>query len=294
MPAEARLILFGIEIEEDMMSESQAEFYCVDCKACKAGGKRSLLGRSVKSAATMGLSSLSRAADRSSCGFCGHKEYDHKDKIESPSFAFTPKGGEFDFEPDDAIGFRSITCIQSASTSVGSGFSPSAGDSYNLAFLHDGVEVSEVKGGERLTHVPYETVYSLEVGGPGVQTSGGGWGGGGFGLAGFAVGVAAAGILNKVTTKTTVQTLLRITVASSANSVAEWVFLTAIDTPEAIDSVLRPVTLQLEHRHRMDSGAGHEGAGQDKITKLKELAQMRADGLITQDEFDQLKADLMS
>lgn len=276
------------------MDEAEVEFYCIDCKACKAGGKRSLLGRSMKSAATMGLSSLSRAADRSSCGFCGHKEYDHKDKIDSPSFAFTPKGGEFDFEPDDAIGFRSITCIQSAATSVGSGFSPSAGSAYNLSFLHDGIEVSEVKGGERLTHVPYDSVYSLEVGGPGVQTSGGGWGGGGFGLAGFAVGVAAAGILNKVTTKTTVQTLLRITVASNSTSVAEWMFLTAIDTPEAIDSVLRPITLQLEHRHRMASTSGQAQAGQDTVTKLKELAQMKEDGLITQAEFDQLKADLMS
>lgn len=276
------------------MDEAQVEYYCVDCKACKAGGKRSLLGRSMKSAATMGFSSLSRAADRSSCGFCTHKEYDHKEKIEAPSFAFTPKGGDFDFEPSDAIGFRSITCIQSASTSVGTGFSPTSGSAYNLAFLHDGIEISEVKGGEFLTHVPYDTVRSLEVGGPGVQTGGGGWGGGGFGLAGFAVGVAAAGILNKITTKTTVQTLLRITVASSATQIAEWVFLTGIDTPEAIHGVLRPITLHLEYRHQVSPAVGQAQGGDDAITKLKELAQMKAEGLVTETEFEQLKADLIA
>ena len=44
----------------------------------------------------------------------------------------------------------------------------------------------------------------------------------------------------------------------------------------------------------MASSSGQVQAGQDTVTKLKELVQMKEAGLITQAEFDQLKTDLMS
>ena len=61
-----------------------------------------------------------------------------------------------------------------------------------------------------LAEVPYSQVEDVEIGGPGLVKSGGGFSGGGFGLGGAIEGMAIAVVLNALTTRTSVQTVVRI------------------------------------------------------------------------------------
>lgn len=282
------------------MQNEQVVFYCTDCRVCEKGSKRSVTGRLVKGALTGGLSYLgdiARALDSSSCSLCTHKGSEHKDKVTSPAFAFTPSGGNFDFGIDDGIGFRAVTCVQAASSQGISEVRVSPPDVVSMAFLSDRIEFSEVLGGGRLGSVAYESLVALEVGGPGVQSRGGGFAGGGFGLAGFAVGAVTAGVLNKLTTRTTIQTLMRVQVSTNA-ILSEWIFLTDIASPESVAGILRPITLQLELRaHQVAETANTAtnaiGTVSDKVARLKELSDLHESGVLSEDEFNQLKRELL-
>lgn len=287
------------------MYNETVEFFCIDCRLCEKGGRRSIAGRVAKAALTGGLSlasDLGRALDSTSCSLCSHKETDHKKKIETPSFAFTPKGGEFDFGDDDGIAFRAVACVQAA-TSGGPALGPKPGQRLNVVFLNDRIEFCSLQGGGRLGSVNFSSLVALEVGGPGVQTRGGGFEGGGFGLAGFAVGVAAAGVLNLLTTRTSVQTLLRIQ-SSLSDGILEWVFLTDIDSPEAVSGVLRPITLHLQSRAESRARSAQvaepatpavvSGPPVDKVSRLKELAELRQAGVISEEEFVKMKSEILS
>ena len=50
----------------------------------------------------------------------------------------------------------------------------------------------------------------MEIGGPGLVRSGGGFTGGGFGLSGAVEGMAIAAVLNAMTTRTSIKTVVRI------------------------------------------------------------------------------------
>jgi len=94
----------------------------------------------------------------------------------------------------------------SASALGGYGHPFRVGTALLLAFGSDVVEL--VSATDRL-EAAYRDVEFLRVGGPGAVTSGGGFVGGGFGLEGAAEGMAIAGLLNSLTTRTTVTTIVR-------------------------------------------------------------------------------------
>jgi len=58
--------------------------------------------------------------------------------------------------------------------------------------------------------VPYSEVEDVEIGGPGLVKTGGGFIGGGFDVTGALEGMAIASVLNAPTRRTSVKTVLRI------------------------------------------------------------------------------------
>jgi hypothetical protein len=66
-----------------------------------------------------------------------------------------------------------------------------------------------------LLRIPYSAIDDLEFSGPGKVTTGGGFIGGGFGLSGAAKGMIAASVLNALTTKTKIHTMIRCECSSS-------------------------------------------------------------------------------
>ena len=299
------------------MSLEEVNLFCTDCDGCKRALKalrRKQSGGKVRVAKALATGGLSLAAEGASnlvaggdegiiregkgCSLCAHTKGAHQGKIKDPGWAHTPLGGDFDFEPVDAIGIRGVICLQAAATASRMGSGLEVAGEYSIVFLHDRLEIYELRGSQMVADAPYENVRALEIGGPGEQTSGGGFFGGGFGVAGFAVGAAASMVLNKVTTRKSIQTLIRVESQVEGIGSAEWMFLTGVADTTVVDSTLRPITLRLSELARTKevgpSAAPVSQPAPDKVTRLKELSELRDIGAIDEDEFNRLKNEIMS
>ena len=147
-------------------------------------------------------------------------------------------------------------------------------------------------GADVVTSVPYSTVTSLNIGGPGAVTSktGGGWIGGGFGPTGILAGVAMASVANALTTRrqTTIETMLEL----SAGPVA-LIVLNEHETPSALRVHLAPVFDRIEASHRAEA-TPMAGSTNDRLGQLKQLGELRAAGVLTEAEFAAEKARILA
>lgn len=149
----------------------------------------------------------------------------------------------------------------------------------------DGVRFSQESGSE--ITVDYSEIDSIAAGGPGLQveTRGGGMFGGGFGVAGFVVGAASAALYNRLTSRTdvSIETVLRIEGAG---------FEVALFTPEVL-----PEDLDFEiapARTRIRSAARAAASSSTPMSQqLRELAELHASGVLSDDEFAAAKQKLI-
>jgi hypothetical protein len=79
-----------------------------------------------------------------------------------------------------------------------------------MRFAEDRLLVFASYRADVLAEVPYSQIEDVEIGGPGLVKSGGGFTGGGFGLGGAIEGMAIAAVLNAMTTRTSITTIMRI------------------------------------------------------------------------------------
>lgn len=168
----------------------------------------------------------------------------------------------------------------------GSGYPISARVGCRLEFAPEKVFMLALfEGGEykAVAFAEYADVISLQVGGRGVITTGGGWSGGGFGLTGIVTGVLLAGALNRMTTRSTIETVIHF-----RTNVGELVLLNTQYTPEQLSVMLSPVIGRIEKEYQAMQTAPEVQV--DHIGQLRELGQLRASGTITEDEFQSLKA----
>ena len=86
----------------------------------------------------------------------------------------------------------------------------SVGQRYDVGFLEDRFEILAHRRSEILAVSPYSDVEDVDIGGPGLVSSGGGFAGGGFGLTGAVEGMAIASVLNGLTSRTSIKTILRV------------------------------------------------------------------------------------
>ena len=84
------------------------------------------------------------------------------------------------------------------------------GGLYDVLFLEDRLVVFAHRLAKVLAEVPYSQVDDVEIGGPGLVKTGGGFVGGGFGVSGAVEGMAIAAVLNTLTTRTSVKIVVRI------------------------------------------------------------------------------------
>lgn len=152
------------------------------------------------------------------------------------------------------------------------------GTSVQLSLDNDAAHLVESESRVAIT-IAFERVTGVETGGPGVTASGGGFAGGGFGVAGFVLGAAAAAVLNRVTTRYSVQTVLRIsTLDGELNLVTDEI------TPDALDIELAPVRVGARAAARPNPVS--EPGGDDVLDRLERLAKLREQGALSQQEFD--------
>jgi Short C-terminal domain len=166
-----------------------------------------------------------------------------------------------------------------------------AGERYDVWFHEDGLTVTALRRPVVLAEVPYSEVEDVEIGGPGLVRTGGGFVGGGFGASAALEGMAIAAVLNTLTTRTSIKSIVRIQGMS-----CELFMLHTTVTPEQLRIGLsRPLAaIRTGHRPKV-SGGSHQGppAAESSVAELAKLADMLEKGLLTRDEFDFMKAKLL-
>ena len=138
-----------------------------------------------------------------------------------------------------------------------------------------------------MTTVPYDNVVALEIGGPGAQQAGGGFFGGGVGPQGAVEGIAIASALNLLTTRTKIDTVICLQTSS-----AELFLHCQHETPDALRIRLSQVFSTLREQTASVRSAG-DPAGGHAVDRLAKLADLLDKGLISREEFDKLKPELL-
>jgi hypothetical protein len=162
---------------------------------------------------------------------------------------------------------------------------------YDVLFLEDRMVVSAHRQAKVLAEVPYSQVEDVEIGGPGLVKTGGGFVGGGFGVSGAVEGMAIAAVLNTLTTRTSVKTVVRIQGTS-----CELFLLHTRLTPEQLRiSMSRPLGAIRSARATQAAGGTQHApiAAPSPVQELTKLADLLEKGLLTRDEFDLMKAKLL-
>jgi hypothetical protein len=169
----------------------------------------------------------------------------------------------------------------------GSGLPPKPSAIWELVFTDDAIRLVDIVGNEVI--VPFSDVTAIEIGGPGARQSGGGFAGGGFGLAGAAEGMLIATALNLLTKRTSIDTLICI-----QTTTAELFLHHSEATPDSLRIRLSQVFTVLRRQHARPRESGHGGDAQmGAVEQLTSLATMLERGLITNEEFQNLKADVL-
>jgi hypothetical protein len=175
------------------------------------------------------------------------------------------------------------------------GYCPDAGltarSSYDLRFLRDRLVVLSAERPAQQTALAYADVTSIEIGGPGLVTSGGGYIGGGLGPAGAAEGIAIAAVLNALTRRTRITNIIQIQAANT-----ELFFLEAKTPPQDLRIRLSPGLVALGKAHAAAQPPAPDGAPTTRtiIDELERLSRLYEKGLLTAEEFAQMKTRLIS
>jgi hypothetical protein len=183
---------------------------------------------------------------------------------------------------------RTLVCLPQVA--LLGGYAPDAaiavGGQYDARFLQDRLSICASNDWNPLAEVPYSEIEDVEIGGPGLVKSGGGFGGGGFGAVGALEGMAVASVLNALTTKTKITTIIRVQAAT-----CELFLLWTQATPERLRIEL---SQPLGAIRAARAGTGHPPASPASlVAELSKAADLLQAGLLTREEFDQLKTRLL-
>jgi hypothetical protein len=160
-----------------------------------------------------------------------------------------------------------------------------AGQSYDVRFFDDRLEVTRPREAGALVELRYAEVQALEVGGPGIVSGMSRGQQAGITLAFGLVGAAIA------YTDTKIQTLVRIQTQGS-----ELHFLCCTITPEALRIQLsRPLAaIRGAQEGQPPPRPRQDGEPAAAIAELSRLASLLETGLLTREEFDSLKSQLLA
>jgi hypothetical protein len=151
-----------------------------------------------------------------------------------------------------------------------------------LRFTEDGIWVRPISGWRALMRSPYTDAVALEFSGPGRVTTGGGVWGGGFGLKGAAEGMIVASVLNALTTRTKIHTVIRYLAVN-----LEAFFFYSKATPDQL-------RVQLSKVLSFIGPLAPRSAGRDTISELERLAELHSAGVLSDEEFTTLTSKIIS
>lgn len=155
--------------------------------------------------------------------------------------------------------------------------------SYKIFFAEEGVVVIPLNTLGASYGSRYEELIVVNVDGPGAVTTGGRYIGGGFGPKGILEGIAVAAVLSTLTQRTSVHTYIEIQDKSS-----DMVFFTSTITPSELRVSLKPVWAKLR-----STTSSPPRADDDVVERLEKLANLRSRGVVSDEEFEQLKRQIL-
>lgn len=224
---------------------------------------------------------LAKSPNSSSFG-----EWAAQESIEEAKIKDTRKAAN-KFQSDGDLNARDLSEFLFMAVHVGgSGHGLSENDVVGFGSDEDGIELVNGNSGSRI-HLPYGDIIEISVDG-GIYQKGGGFAGGGFGLVGFAVGAAASMALNKVTTRTEVQTHVRIT--TNRGEVNLYTNQITSNELEISLSEIRTRIRQVNSQVQLQSSAPTSTSLSDELLKISELHKS---GALTDEEFQAAKQRLI-
>lgn len=162
-------------------------------------------------------------------------------------------------------------------TSLGGfGWAPPVSTKCLLALSSSGITLVPDDGSR--TVLWWRDLTGIEVGGPGTTTSGGGFFGGGFGLDGAALGIAAAALLNDLTTTTQTNTLVRI-----SGEGGEVTLHTSLLTPDEARIEFGEAIARIKFSQAQGP------ANTDPVERLERLQRLKDSGAVSDEEFHLLR-----
>jgi hypothetical protein len=164
----------------------------------------------------------------------------------------------------------------------GHGFPLTVGQQYDLVFRPDALTV--FANGDVQWSVSIADVREADISGRGVVTRGTRLIGGGFGLEGAAIGIGIASVLNSLTTRTEMETVLRI-----RTSEGEAFFHYGSATPAA----LRITLSRFFGSVAANRGGSAVAAETSLVDEFERLAALRREGMISDIEFLEAKQRLL-
>lgn len=194
--------------------------------------------------------------------------------------------------------FGAMVVVPGCQLIGGSGFDierPSEG-TWDVIFRDDQVLVHQVERGvnDYTYRLQGQTLslewrgLSINISGAGAIRKGGGFIGGGFGIVGAAAGMLTASALNAMASGSSVDTVLHLQTPSG-----ELFLHYDRQTPEVLRRTLSPVFTRLRQEQPRDPSPS-DASADHVVDRLHKLADLLDRGLLTPEEFAQLKADLLS
>jgi hypothetical protein len=197
------------------------------------------------------------------------------------------RGPAREFRPGELRSEEGIgTVLRDFTLAAAGGTTIPVGSPCWIEFAPDAVLIDASDYQER---VPYKTIQALQVTGSSVKANAGLWGGG-FGVTGAVEGILAAGVINALTTRTKRYAVLRIVTGSS-----EFIFSSHTRDGAELGLMLTPVQVQIRKAHgaRKLQNQSQNAVATSIADELRKLADLRDDGILTEDEFSVAKARLL-
>jgi hypothetical protein len=194
----------------------------------------------------------------------------------------------FDLDARSLVSLRGVAYL--------GGYAPesaiTAGDRYDVRFFEDRFVVFAYRRTQMLAEVPYSQVEDVEIGGPGLVKTGGGFVGGGFGVGGAIEGMAIAAVLNALTSRTSITTVVRI----QGTGCELFLLHTRLTPGQLRIEMSRPLGAIRSARATQAVGEIQHIApdlSSSPVQELAKLADMLEKGLLTREEFDLMKSKLI-
>jgi hypothetical protein len=153
------------------------------------------------------------------------------------------------------------------------------GTSCTLRFNEEGLFVDPyLSGRAAFIRSPFKDALAPEFSGPGRVTTGGKVFGGGFGPVGAAEGMIAASVINALTTRTKIHTVIRYEATN-----LEAFFFYSKETP---DNLRMQMSKVLSHIRPKGQPGAAAAAPSTRLDQLKQLGELRDSGVLNEAEFE--------